>query len=195
MFFSRIKSDSDENLMRRVQQGDGQAMTELYRRYSMPLLRYFHRMLWKDENRAQDFLQDVFVKIMEQPESFDADKRFRTWIYSVAYNMCKNEYRRVALRGQARVSAETDLAGPDTTTVWLEEGERLQVLEQAVDQLDEDTRHLFTLRYTLDMSVADMATTLGCAEGTIKSRLFYMRQTLAALVKRQHQVSIPYGHQ
>src|SRR6478752_1050031 len=89
---------SDEELMRLLQRGEEQALVHLYDRYGRKLLRYFHRMLWRDETRAQDFLQDLFMKVMEHPNHFNSDRKFSTWLYSVAHNMCKNEYRKQKLR-------------------------------------------------------------------------------------------------
>jgi hypothetical protein len=93
-----IRSSSDEKLMGLLGRGDIAAFDELYDRYGGRLLRYFHRMLGRDEEKAQDFLQDIFLRIVERPELFSLDRRFSTWIFSVAHNMCKNEYRRAMVR-------------------------------------------------------------------------------------------------
>src|SRR5262245_31137130 len=98
MFRNRLTRRSDEDLMRLVQQGASDAFAEIYWRYSTPMVRYFYRMLWKDQHKAQDFLHDLFLKIVERPEHFDVNKKFSTWLYSVAHNMCKNEYRKQQFR-------------------------------------------------------------------------------------------------
>src|SRR5687768_6091898 len=85
---------SDEELMALVERGSHASLDELYARYSGRLLAYFTRMLDRDEALAQDFLHDLFLKIKERPELVDTRRGFRTWMYSVAHNMCKNEYRR-----------------------------------------------------------------------------------------------------
>ncbi len=93
--YSRI---SDEHLMISVHHGDVYAFNELYNRYSKRLLYYFYRMLGSSQEKSRDFLQDIFIKIIERPELFDTTRKFSTWIFSVAHNMCKNEYRRMAVR-------------------------------------------------------------------------------------------------
>ncbi len=81
-----------------IQWGDTAAFDELYQRYSQRLLYYFYRMLGGDEDRAQDFLQDLFLKIIEKPNQFVSKQRFSNWIFTVTHNMCKNEYRRLSVR-------------------------------------------------------------------------------------------------
>ena len=67
MFFKKQHTHcTDEELMQKVQQGSEIALTEIYQRYSAPLLRYFTRMLWHDAHAGQDFLQDLFFKVVER---------------------------------------------------------------------------------------------------------------------------------
>ncbi len=75
MFSNYLARQADEELMRRVHNGDERALTIIYSRYSKKIVRYFHRMLWKDEAKAQDFLHDLFVKIIEKPQQFDTNRK------------------------------------------------------------------------------------------------------------------------
>ena len=84
--------------MRAVQSGEPRAFEVLYDRYSERLLNYFYRMLGNHRENAHDMLQDLFLKIINKPHLFNPEKRFLTWIYTVAANMCKNEYRRRDIR-------------------------------------------------------------------------------------------------
>ena len=92
-FSPSYRSCSDEDLMRRIGQGDEQAFDHLYQRYSGKMLSYFYRLLNQEEEKAQDMLQDLFMKLVEKPHLFDPSKRFSTWLYAIASNMVKNEYR------------------------------------------------------------------------------------------------------
>ncbi len=78
-------------------------LPRLYDRYSRRLLNYFHRMLWSDREKAQDFLQDLFTKLATRPQSYDAARPFQTWLFSVANNMCKNAYRHEAVVREAAI--------------------------------------------------------------------------------------------
>ncbi len=89
-----IEDFTDEMLMRNISTGDRLAFNELYSRYNDRLFYYFYRMLGNCEETANDFLQDIFLKIIDKPELFNPTFSFRKWIFSVAHNMCKNEYRK-----------------------------------------------------------------------------------------------------
>jgi RNA polymerase sigma-70 factor (ECF subfamily) len=189
MFFSRVTKKTDEALMRSVRHGDERAMTELYHRYSKNLLRYFHRMLWKEEAIAQDFLQDLFMKILENADKYQEDKKFSTWLYSIAHNMCKNEYRKRAFR---EALSNTNFAeGPpeDITHRQLVEKEFLRALDDALEKLDPEEKNLFLLRHEMEMPLEEIAQILDCPTGTVKSRLFYIKKKLAIRLYDYHPVN------
>ncbi|MDR2037835.1 MAG: sigma-70 family RNA polymerase sigma factor, partial [Bacteroidales bacterium] len=73
---------SDEELMSLFSGNDQCAFDELYRRYSKALLNFFYRMLYHNREKAEDFLHDLFLKIIEDPDKFDHSKRFNTWFYT-----------------------------------------------------------------------------------------------------------------
>jgi RNA polymerase sigma-70 factor, ECF subfamily len=178
LFYKSYRKQSDEELMRLLQQGEEQALVELYGRYDKKLLRYFHRMLWRNEARAQDFLQDLFIKVIEQPHLFNSDRKFSTWLYSVAHNMCKNEYRKQKLRP----SVEQNRVDPSYIQLIPEamDGVKFKVaLEEALNLFDEDDKTTFVLRYEMELSVKEIAAVMNCPEGSVKSKLFYLRKNLS----------------
>ncbi|NOT74847.1 MAG: sigma-70 family RNA polymerase sigma factor [Cyclobacteriaceae bacterium] len=180
MFQNRWTALSDEELMKHIQSGQERALTELYGRYSKKLVRYFHRMLWKDEAMAQDFLHDLFLKVIEKPLMFDAERRFSTWIYSAAFNMCKNAYRKQSFRETAKDNflPAAEIFQPD-----VDHKDFKKVLENVLTQCEESDRNLFVLRYELDIPFAEIASILECPEGTVKSRLFYLKKKIAHKLK------------
>jgi len=180
---------SDEQLMQAIQVGNAAAFKVLYQRYSQRLLHFFCRLLGGDEEKAQDFLQDTFLKIVEKPHQFQIDKNFSTWIFTVAYNLCKNEYRRQDVRKQFQNV-------PDLDAFVHNNGGELQEVEQAIDQklfeqalekelaqFDPERRSIFLLRFQQNFSIKEISDILKCAEGTVKSRLFYMTQKLGRVLK------------
>ena len=80
--------------MRAIAQRNERAFAVLYDRYSPRMYRFFFRMLWRDAGKAEDFTQEIFLKIIEKPQLFDPERNFKTWIYTLASNLCKNEYSR-----------------------------------------------------------------------------------------------------
>ncbi len=171
---------SDERLMELIVRGDERAFGALYDRYQRKLITYFSRMLWNDRERAQDFLQELFTKIARKPDSYDPSRPFSTWLYSVANNMCKNEYRREGTRKAAvpHLKAETDHVNAIHGDGVDRERFRLR-LDQELDKLDPDQKATFVMRYHEDMAIKEIAGAFGISEGTVKSRLFYTLKKLA----------------
>ena len=166
-----------------MQAGDGRALEELYRRYAPLLLRYFYRMLWQDQNKAQDAVQDIFVKIIERPDRVDADRKFSTWIYAVAHNFCKNEYRRHLFRQSAMNGHKPEQTIPSHDGISIDHEAFLKKLEGILQEEGEDMRTMMVLRHELEMSFPEIASIVELPEGTVKSRLFYLKKRLASALE------------
>ena len=92
LFKSPYSKQTDEELMSSLGRGDKRAFDEIYKRYSQPLFGYFMKLLARDQEKCEDMVHDLFTKIIRKPDYFDPSRSFKTWVYSVASNMCKNEY-------------------------------------------------------------------------------------------------------
>lgn len=181
LFFNHdLKKLSDEALMEKASQGSERALEVIYHRYSQPLLRYFYRMLWQDKAKAEDFLHDLFIRLLDNQSAFDSSRKFSTWLYSIAHNMCKNEYRRQAFRMQANSLMVISDHTPESAGYQMDQLAFQQKLDQVLSEEDEDVRTMFSLRFELDMDVNEIAHILQCPEGTVKSRLFYLKKRLAS---------------
>lgn len=183
MFFKRssqvenLCSKTDEALMQLITQKNQAAFTELYRRYADKVFRYFYRMLWQNKDKANDFTQDLFMKIIEKPHYFDTSRKFSTWIYTIAGNMCKNEYRR---HGRYQFTNEMpELATMNLFNDNMDNALFIKCLEKAVAELDDIPRQCFILRYQEELSIKQISEILDCPEGTVKSRIFYTLKKLA----------------
>ena len=179
LFGKSFKDLSDEELMDKVTGGSERALEEIYQRYSQPLLRYFYRMLWQDKNKAEDFLHDIFIKVLQKPSQFDSGRKFSTWIYSVAHNFCKNEYRKRAFRNSVHANLKGKEFINESITNQLDQQSFQMALEEVLKEEDEEARTIFTLRYELEKSIAEISEIINYPEGTIKSRLFYLKKRLA----------------
>ena len=178
---AKYSSHTDNELMQLIVERDSQAFSELYDRYNRMLVNYFYKMLWQDEEKAQDFMQDLFAKIIEKPKSFDVKRNFKTWMFSVANNMCKNEYRKQAVRKNTSYDLDENYQIKDTAMNAMDSLQDTQFsekLNQELSKLDEKQKSTFVMRYFQDMSIKEIAETLECSEGTIKSRLFYTLKKL-----------------
>lgn len=172
---------SDEELMAYVVKGRHPAFEQLYSRYSKPLLRFFYRQLNQDEDKAQDFLQDLFLRVIEKAHLYHSDKKFKVWIYAIANNMCKNEYRKNEIRGfkvtDFDFTAILDTSSPALSSRF---DQRLfnQMLIKELEKMDELHSLTFAMRYQDHLSIKEISEIMECAEGTVKSRLFYSLKKL-----------------
>ncbi len=166
-------------LMQFVRSGNKAAFDELYNRYAQKMLMFFYRMLANDKDKAQDFTHDLFLKIIEKPELYDTNRSFDTWIFTLAYNMCKNEYKKLKIRQEHQ--KEQQLTAENT--VYINDGFDKELyrkqLEQHLQQMDEEHKSIIILRFEEELSVKEIAQIVNCPEGTVKSRIFYTLQALS----------------
>lgn len=187
----QYSSMTDEALMQAISKGEKRAFDELYARYSKPLLTYFIRMLWKDREKAEDFVHDLFAKIIQKPEYFDPTRAFKTWMYSVANNMCKNEYKKQEVRKNTTNGIENHYSVNDPSVNVLGEVQDKQfkeVFTQRMSELDEKHSEAFHLRHVEGLSIKEIAEVLELNEGTVKSRVFYAIKYLAEGLKEFNPV-------
>lgn len=160
-------------------QGMQGAFDELYERYAQQMLNFFYRMLNRDREKAEDMLHDLFLKIIERPQSFDDTRSFRAWFYTLSGNMVRNEYRSMQVRNEHK---EYSLLMNDEPLG--ENGEQTdqktfeRKLASELKKLDPEAQLLIRLRFSEEMSVKQIAEIIDCPEGTVKSRLFYLTKQL-----------------
>lgn len=131
---------------------------------------FFLRMTGYDRELARDLTQDLFMRMWSARESYDTGRPFRTWMFAIAYNMLKNEYRR-----QMSVMEYVECADkeePVTETDHLEMEQRDQMLRSAINRLPEPQKVVFLLRYDQELPLSEIARVCNIPEGTVKSRLF-----------------------
>jgi RNA polymerase sigma factor (sigma-70 family) len=179
IFRRKNKTFSDSELMQQIVSGDQAAFSELYLRYKSRMYYYFYRMLGNSVEQANDFLQELFMKLIEKPESYNPSYNFSTWLYSIANNMCKNEYRRRSIRMeyQSAEALEPKLDFLNESTI--DQEQVIEKIFQTLEQLGEEHRSAFLLRYREGFSIKEVAEILELPEGTVKSRLFYAKKMLS----------------
>lgn len=179
----RYQEMTDESLMTAISKGDKRAFDELYGRYSGPLLGYFIRMLWKDREKAEDFVHDIFAKIIRKPELFDPTRSFKTWVYSVANNMCKNEYKKQEVRKNTSNGLDESYSVKDVNANVFSEvfdSQFREEFQRSLEDLDLKHSEVFKLRHIDGLSIKEIADVLEISDGTVKSRLFYATKYLAS---------------
>ena len=184
-----LSSLSDEALMPLIARGQELAFEELYRRHGTRLMRYFYRMLHRDEARAQDLLQDWCIRVVNNAGRFNPKQAFLPWAYTIAGNLLKNEYRRRSVRSIVAVVEEPGRLS-EPTEEWkdsLDMEAFRRALHLALDQdLSPEHREVLLLRFMEELPLKDIALIAGCTEGTVKSRLFYALKKLASALAAFH---------
>ncbi len=174
---------SDEELMHFITNGEEMAFDEIYKRYSKRLLGYFIRMLNFDKTVAEDALQDVFLKIAEAPEKFDKSRSFKTWIFSVASNYCKNYYRHKKIVSESTEELK-HTGGISDENAFLKTASKMDAvlfrnrLDEVLNVMSPEKKEAFILKYQEGKTITDIAFIQNCPEGSVKSRLHYTLKVL-----------------
>lgn len=176
------KTMSDEDLMRLFLKGNQKSFEEIYLRYKDYLLNFFYRKLWQDREKAEDFVQDIFKKVIDRPHLFDPTKSFKTWVFTMANNMCKNEYKKQEVRKDSRGDLEegkSTLINQKEADQKVDEMDFSKALSHALLAFKEGHQEVFKLRHYEGLSMKEIADILEINEGTVKSRLHYVTKQLA----------------
>lgn len=165
--------------------GEGKkvAFEEIYRRYSGKIYNYFLKMNRYDQVMAQDLTQDLFLKIVQSQKDFDHSKSFKTWIFSIANNMCKNIYRHEEVVKKADREMSYTLNTTAKMETNIDKSGFKKALSEALNTLDPVKKSSFIMRYKHDLSIKEIAELTKASEGTVKSRLFYTLKQLTVSLK------------
>jgi RNA polymerase sigma factor (sigma-70 family) len=181
--------DPDLDLVRALQAGDESALSQLIARHQEPLFRFICRSM-ANEADSHEILQDTFVRVYTKIQTFQPTARFVTWLYKIAFNLCRDQARsrRWRERGQtdsldeAREGEESlgsQIPG-QTLSAWEElcEQELKERLRVAISQLSEDLRVAFVLAVLETKSHSECAEILGTTAKTIEMRVYRARKIL-----------------
>ena len=175
MYFSQDPDDA--TLVARSLAGDTAAFEAIVVKYERVLFRVALRMLGNTED-ARDATQTAFVSAYGKLASFDANFRFFSWLYRILLNECLNTRR--DRRPHEPVMPEMALAASPLDA--LEASERRHRVQLALLALPHDYREVIVLRHFAEMGYDEIASTLGIAPKTVKSRLHTARQRLTELL-------------
>ncbi len=185
-FFNKkdIGSYTDELLMKEIERGNATAFNLLYERYSAKLYRYLFRLLYNDAAKAEDFLQEVFLKVLNAASSFDTSQKVSTWLYSIATNMCRNEWRNNTNRQRLMKQFEPwEHHSGKSINDLLDEKKWNKVLYEIMQKLEDVEREIIQLRFQQELTIREIAAITGLPEGTVKSKLFYLLKKMAKQLK------------
>jgi len=142
-------------------------------------LRAYAISLTKAVDRADDLVQDTVLRALSRQESFEQGTNLQAWLFTILRNSFFSDHRRAAREIE---DVDGRLAGEMTTGADQDSRLVLQELEAALAQLPREQREALLLVGMEGLSYEETATALGCAVGTIKSRVNRARHRLAALL-------------
>lgn len=169
--------------------GDARAFQELVRRYQGRLLNLVTRMIG-DRERAEDLVQEAFLRVYRHLHRFDPTRKFSTWLYTIASNLAKNElrnrsrnplvlYQSLRPRGEEdRHPLEFEASGTRPDDMFANRYLR-ELVDRTVATLSPNHRTVFVMREVEGRSYEEIARLTGCTLGTVKSRLNRARRTFA----------------
>jgi RNA polymerase sigma-70 factor (ECF subfamily) len=181
---------SDEQLMRRAQQGDRQAFALLFERYNAAVLSYLYRMLGNVED-VEAIGQEVFLRAFRFAPSYRFPQKFSTWLFTITRNLAINTARRKK-RSPIRNVTELHLEGMELSsdpyqvatraTDDTEKREEIVRMLKALDDLPADQKEVIVLGVFQDLSYAEMEEITGTKAVTLRSRMFHGLKRLAKLL-------------
>src|SRR3954471_18852599 len=181
---------SDEELMRRAQNGDRQAFSIVYERYSAAVLSYLYRMLGNVED-VESIGQEVFLRAYRFAPTYRYPEKLSTWLFTITRNLAINNARR-RKRSPVRNVTELNLEGVEVSsdpyqvatraTDNVEKQEEIGRILKALEDLPTDQKEVIVLGVFQDLSYAQMEAITGTKAVTLRSRMFHGLRKLAKMV-------------
>ena len=167
--------DDDFQLIDDFLEGDQGAFETLIRKYQKEIYYFVLRIVGNEED-AKDIAQMAFVNAFRSLGRFKRQSKFKTWLYKIALNLCRNHLKKSRL--QQADELDPTLAGDDDPSHSVVEKEKRIELHRAIEELPEKQRLTVILRTYKDLSYADVSHILGCSEGAAKANFHFALQKL-----------------
>ena len=166
-----LRQQTDEQLMAKAAKGSDTAFEELYRRYARRLKGFFFLQLGGDEELAADATHDVFLRAYEARSRYQEGRRVDTWLFTIAYNICRNHYRSNAYEAELLATLDAEPVADQQIEVQLDQAALDEALTQVLAELPAPLHQIFSLHYQEELTIPQIAEIVGVPEGTVKSRL------------------------
>jgi RNA polymerase sigma-70 factor, ECF subfamily len=182
---ANIRQARDEWIALPCQNAEPQAFADLVREMERPLL-YFAQKLVNDEDKALDVLQEVWLKAFQTIRRLEKPGLVRAWLYRLTRGLAIDRVRKdMAEKRRAREHAEERTETDDGAEPSFD-GEDAGALHRALDTLEIQHREVLVLHFLEEMTVSEIAGVVGCAEGTVKSRIDYAKGALHAAIRGEN---------
>jgi RNA polymerase sigma-70 factor (ECF subfamily) len=181
----------EDPLIARAAAGDARAFRDLYERHRTDVARLAARML-DGRSDLEDIIQEVFVQVHKSIKYFRGDAKFGTWLHRVTVNVVLM-HRRAAKSRPAFSSSTVDVAITDTKEIRpdedVERRQRVRAFARLLDRLADKKRIVFVLHELEGMAPDEIAKVVGAPVLTVRTRLFYARRELEAMLSQEPTLS------
>lgn len=175
---------ADEKLMDRFCAGDNSAFQLLFDKYKHRLFRYICNVFEHDRVLAEDYTQEIFLRVIRYRDKFDSSMHFSSWLYTIAKNYCKNQIRYKSKRPEMLFGEDFKIIGvPEESSVNLRNQELNSIIRNALAELPENLREIFVLREIDALSYAEISEMTELKEGNIRTMLSRAKGQLRKLIK------------
>ncbi|MCA0986711.1 RNA polymerase sigma factor [Guptibacillus algicola] len=181
---------TDEELVIGMSKGNQAAFEALIHRYHAPLLGYLERML-RDRKKAEDVVQDTFLKLLTQLKARKIPEKIKPWLYQVATNQCRDYWKSSSYKSEKQVIdklPDQQSGDPSVVELFERQESRKEFLEE-LDELSTSQREIVFLRFYQDLKYQEIAETLEMPLGTVKSNLYHALKKLKTSIGRKEEVS------
>lgn len=171
----------EEQLVQRAINGDREAFTRIYDLHFDKIYRYIYVKV-HSQAEAEDLTQDVFIKAYEAIKSYKwRDLPFTAWLYKIAHNRVIDHIRKTSKEKKASLDEAGAIVGSDPVYMT-EQNFEIYQLKEALQKLPDAQREVATLRFMSELSISEVAMTLGKSEGTVKALQFNAVASLRKLL-------------
>lgn len=167
----------DELLLMQYREGDQQALVLLIRRWNPKILAYADRIV-QEKQAAKDVAQEVWISVIKGLHQLLDEKKMGSWLLGITHNKAIDwlNKKKTPLR-------ETVMEREEQESTNGEENTQLETMRAAIKRLTPDQQQVLTLFYLEEYSLQEISDDLAIPKGTVKSRLFYARESLKKEIK------------
>lgn len=177
---------ADAVLLQRIGKGDRDAFSQLFQELQQPLFCYLMKLL-REREATEEVLNETMLEVWRQAARFEGRSLATTWIFSIAHNLAVSRLRKrrdVALDEEQAMAIEDE---SPTADIRVEREDTSRLIDRLMEKLSAEHREILHLAYWQEMSVLNIADMLKLPPSTVKTRMFYARLRLKALLK-QHGI-------